>query len=189
MCDAPCELRLVLCFCSESIGPADILVRSCVPPRVAIIVVVKMFRQQLVLRAAPLTPDLEGYVPRRTTVLPKWAKWIPTSHADIIRLRVNARLWRYFTGRIHLQKIVGTAAVAMSSYLFVCWLDGVAPYFALSEDPNTAFQHPHWVKVANERTKRERELRQRVESTSSSSLALESATRSYTSMNAGDRLS
>ncbi len=148
----------------------------------------------------PHLPHLEGYQSKNTNKLaPQWAlkwlpedftKWLPRNWRDIRRMKISGRLYFYFDGRIVLQRIIGTFVVAMSSYLFICWLDGVSPYLAVSEDPNTAFQHPHWLKVANERAAREREMRQRLESSGGlNSIALEHATKSYSSNSAGDRLS
>jgi hypothetical protein len=148
--------------------------------------------------AKPHLPHLEGYVSKRVTPVPNWLlkiipedvrKWIPLNKQDLTRIKVSSRLWGHFSGRVILQRVLGGVSVGTISYLFVCWLDGVAPYMAVSEDPNTAFQHPHWLKVANERTQRERELRRRIESSGSSqSMALEHATRAYSSHQSADRL-
>lgn len=150
----------------------------------------------------PHLPHLEGYQSRQVNkYAPGWVlrvfpeeftKWIPRNWRDLRRMKVTSRLWMHFDGRIIIQRIMGTAVVLASSWFFICWLDGVSPYLAVSEDPNTAFQHPHWMKVANERAAREREMRQRLESSGSSglnSIALDHATKSYSSNQSEARLS
>lgn len=149
----------------------------------------------------PHYPHLDGYQSPAggKKLVPGWvfrklpdevARWIPRNWRDIRRMKISARLWMFFDGRIRIERFVGMCAVGLSSYLFLCWLDGVSPYLALSEDPNTAFQHPHWIKVANERAKREREMRRRLESSDQggmNSMALEHATKSYASNQGSDR--
>jgi hypothetical protein len=150
--------------------------------------------------AKPHLPHLEGYKsPHANKYAPKWVfnifpeeftKWLPRNWRDVRRMKVSSRLYYYFDGRVIIQRIIGTSAIAISSWLFICWLDGVSPYLAVSEDPNTAFQHPHWLKVANERAAREREMRQRLESSGGlNSIALDHATKSYSSNQVSDRLS
>lgn len=142
-------------------------------------------------------PDLEGYVSRRaerTAARPRWLpQWIPANHNEWVRFRINTRLWVVFTGSVRAQMIAGTLLVGTSSYLFICWVDNVSPYLAVSEDPNTAFKHPHWQQMANDRVARERELKRRIASSTVTGdgkfSALDHATKAYSSQNAGDRLS
>jgi hypothetical protein len=149
-------------------------------------------------QAAQRHPDLEGYVSkraqrkRRTAFLPRW---VPTTREDWTRFRINTRLQFHFSGVAKLQMWGGALATGIGSYLFVCWLDNVSPYLALSEDPNTAFKHPYWVEKANERVQRERNIKKSLASSAhagggeSTFSALDHATRSYSSQTASDRLS
>ena len=144
-------------------------------------------------------PHLEGYKSPASNrnFLPKFiwdrlpdeiTRWVPKNYRDIRRMRVSTKLWMFFDGRIRFQRTVGTFCVGLASYLLICWVDNVSPYMALSEDPNTAFRHPYWIEKANERANREREMRRRLESQGDpNSIALEQATRSYSSHQAGDR--
>jgi hypothetical protein len=145
-------------------------------------------------------PDLEGYVSKTSSFSssrkrPWWIpQRIPASRTEFVRWKVNNRIWfdMEFTQRAQL--FGGTAVVGIASYLFVCWLDSVSPYLALSEDPNTAFKHPYWQQQANERVARERELKTRLAASGHAGgdvkfSALDHATRAYSSQNASDRLS
>jgi hypothetical protein len=148
--------------------------------------------------AKPHLPHLDGYQSRRASAAPGWLlrvlpddvrKYVPLNWRDWRRIKINSRLWVHFTGRVIFQRVLGGMTMGVLSYFFVCWLSDVAPYAALSEDPNTALKHPHWVEIANQRAARERELRRRIESSgSTSSVALEHATKAYSSQNASDRL-
>ena len=156
-------------------------------------------QQQKPNNAKPHLPHLEGYKSPASNrnILPKFVlnvlpdeitRWLPRNYRDIRRMRVSGKLWMFFIGRIRIQRVLGTIGVGLGSYLFICWLDGVSPYMALSEDPNTAFRHPYWIEKANEKTNREREMRRRIESQGDpNSAALEATMRSYSSHQASDR--
>src|SRR5436305_1948556 len=97
-------------------------------------------------------PDLADYVSKTRRGSQRWylqylPRWLPTNKSEWTRVKINSKLWMYFDGRVRFQKYLGASCVLALTWVFICWMEDISPYLALSEDPNTAFRHPHWVEL------------------------------------------